>query len=120
MHRHPIAEEEMKRAKDAILNSFIFNFDAPEKVLAERMAYEFYGYPADFLERYRAGVEKLTTADVARVAAKYLHKERFPVLVVGNSCRSRPRSAEVVRHLSFSTSVLIPVDDQSACERLAG
>src|SRR5438552_5820293 len=34
-------------------------------------------------------------------------------------CRSRPRSAEVVRHLSFSTSVLIPVDDQSACERLA-
>src|SRR6266576_1051837 len=37
----------------------------------------------------------------------------------GTCCRSRPRSAEVVRHLSFSTSVLIPVDDQSACERLA-
>src|SRR5206468_1720293 len=37
----------------------------------------------------------------------------------GTCCRSRPRPAEVVRHLSFSTSVLIPVDDQSACERLA-
>src|SRR6266550_1788602 len=37
----------------------------------------------------------------------------------GTCCRSRPRSAEVVRHLSISTSVLIPVDDQSACERLA-
>ncbi len=31
----------------------------------------------------------------------------------GTCCRSRRRSAEVVRHLSFSTSVLIPVDDQS-------
>jgi zinc protease len=94
LQKHPIDEEEMKRAKDAILNSFIFNFDTPEKVLRERMAYEFYGYPADFLERYRAGVEKVTTADVARVAAKYLHKEQFPVLVVGNSAEfDKPLSA---------------------------
>ena len=80
----PITEEEIKRAKDAILNSFVFNFDSPDKVLRERMAYEFYGYPADFLERYQAGVEKVTTADVARVAPKYLHKDQFAVLVVGN------------------------------------
>src|ERR1700756_298141 len=94
LQKHPIDEEEMKRAKDAILNSFIFNFDTPEKVLRERMAYEFYGYPADFLERYRAGVEKVTTADVARIAAKYLHKEQFPVLVVGNSAEfDKPLSA---------------------------
>ena len=49
------------------------------------MAYEFYGYPADFLERYRAGVEKVTVPDMARVAQKYLHKDRFAVLVVGNT-----------------------------------
>src|ERR1019366_4376745 len=60
------------------------NFDSPDKILRERMAYEFYGYPADFLERFQAGVEKITTADVARVAAKYVHKDRFAVLVVGN------------------------------------
>ncbi len=45
--------DEIKRAKDSILNSFIFNFDSPDKVLRERMAYEFYGYPADFLERFQ-------------------------------------------------------------------
>ena len=49
------------------------------------MAYEFYGYPADFLERFRAGIEKVQTADVARVAAKYLHKDQLAVLVVGNT-----------------------------------
>jgi zinc protease len=82
--KHPIGDDEIQRAKDAILNSFVFNFDSPEKVLRERMAYEFYGYPADFLEKYRVGVEKVGKADVARVAAKYLHKDQLAVLVVGN------------------------------------
>ena len=78
-------ELEMKRAKDAILNSFIFNFDTPAKVLREQETYEFYGYPRDFLEKYRAGVEKVTAADVLRVANKYVHKEELKVLVVGNT-----------------------------------
>jgi zinc protease len=81
----PITDSEIKRAKDSILNSFIFAFDSPAKIMRERMAYEFYGYPPDFLERFRAGVEKVTPQDVARVAAKYLHREKMPVLVVGNS-----------------------------------
>jgi len=83
--KHPISQEEIKSAKDGILNSFVFNFDSPEKVLRERMAYEFYGYPADFLEQYRAGIEKVGPADVARAAAKYLHKDQLAVLVVGNT-----------------------------------
>jgi zinc protease len=80
----PPTPEELRRAKDSILNSFIFNFDTPEKVLREKMAYEFYHYPLDFLERYRANIEKITSEDVARVARKYVHKEQMPILVVGN------------------------------------
>ena len=48
------------------------------------MAYEFYHYPLDFLERYRSEVEKVTADDVARVAQQVLHKEQLAVLVVGN------------------------------------
>ena len=80
----PIDDEEIRRAKDSILNSFIFNFDTPEKVLREKMAYEFFRYPMDFLERYRAGIEKVTTADVARIPPKYLHQPQMQVLVVGH------------------------------------
>ncbi|HZD93543.1 MAG TPA: pitrilysin family protein [Candidatus Sulfotelmatobacter sp.] len=79
-----VKDGELKKAKDAILNSFIFEFDSKQKVLAERMRYEFYGYPPDFLERFRAGIEKVTPADVDRVARKYIHPERMAVLVVGN------------------------------------
>jgi zinc protease len=85
LQQNPISDEEIKRAKDSILNSFVFNFDSPDKVLRERMAYEFYGYPADYLERYRSGIEKVGKEDVARAASKYLHKEKLAVLVVGNT-----------------------------------
>jgi zinc protease len=80
-----VTETELKKGKDSILNSFIFEFDSKEKVLAERMRYEFYGYPADFLEQFRAGIEKVTPADVDRVAKKYLHPEKLAILVIGNS-----------------------------------
>jgi zinc protease len=94
MQSDPVTLAELKRAKDAILNSFVFEFDSKDKVLDERMTYEFYGYPADFLERYRAGVEKVTTADVERVAKKYLHKDQMKVLVVGNQAEfDKPLSA---------------------------
>ncbi len=81
----PPTAEELKKAKDSILNSFVFQFDSKEKVLRERANYEFYGYPADFLERYRAGIEKVRLADVERVAQKYIHKDQLAVLVVGKA-----------------------------------
>ncbi len=84
LSKNPLSEDEIRRAKDSILNSFIFNFDSPAKVLREQMAYEFYGYPSNYLERFRAGIEKVVPADVARAAAKYLHKDQLAVLVVGN------------------------------------
>jgi zinc protease len=75
---------ELKRAKDQILNSFIFRFDTPEKVLREKMSYEFYHYPLDFLERYRSEIDKVTADQVTAVARKYLQKDKLAVLVVGN------------------------------------
>ncbi len=83
--KEPITDDEIQRAKDAILNAFIFRLDSPDKILGERMVYEYYGYPPDWLDKYQAEVKKVTAADVNRVAAKYLHKDQLAVLVVGNS-----------------------------------
>ncbi len=83
--KRPINDEEIKRAKDSILNSFVFRFDSPEKVLQEKMAYEFYGYPLDFLENFQKGIEGVTKEDVAHVAAKYIHRDQMAVLVVGKA-----------------------------------
>ncbi len=84
LQKRPVTEREMKQAKDSLLNSFVFLIDTRAKVLSERMRYEFYGYPADFIERYRTGIEKVSVADVNRVAREYIHKDKLAVLVVGN------------------------------------
>jgi len=83
--KQPITEEEIQHAKDGILNAFIFRLDSPDKILGERMTYEYYGYPPDWLDKYQAEIKKVTASDVNRVAAKYLHKDQFAVLVVGNN-----------------------------------
>jgi len=84
LSKKPITEEEIKNAKDAILNAFVFRLDSPDKILGERMVYEYYGYPPDWLDKYQDEVKKVTAADVSRVAAKYLHKDQLARLVVGN------------------------------------
>jgi zinc protease len=81
---NPPSDAELKQAKDSILNGFIFAYDSPDKVLSEQLTYELYGYPKDFLERFRDAVEKVTAADVNRVARKYIDKSKLAVLVVGN------------------------------------
>ncbi len=86
----PFTEEELKHAKDNILNSFLFRYDTRDKVLAQRVKLEFYGYPADYLETYRAALEKVTLADVTQVAKKYIHPEKLAVLVVGNQPEIKP------------------------------
>ncbi len=85
LSKNPGTATEVQKAKDNILNSFIFNFDSKDKVLREKMGYEFYGYPQDFLDRFRTEIEKVMPADVARVVKKYVDRNKFAVLVVGKS-----------------------------------
>jgi zinc protease len=85
LHKTPATDAELARAKESILNSFVFRYDSKAKVMNEKLALEFYGYPLDFFDRYRAAIEKVTAADVARVAQKYVHKDKLAVLVVGKA-----------------------------------
>jgi hypothetical protein len=76
-------EDEIARGKDNILKGMAFDFDSTAKILTRQMNYEYYGYPRDFLDRYRTGIEKVTQADVAAVAKKVLTPDRFAVVVLG-------------------------------------
>jgi zinc protease len=86
----PFTDDELKRAKDDILNSFLFRYDTKDKVLAESERLEFYGYPANYLETYEAALKKVTLADLGMVAKKYIHPNQLAVLVVGNEPEIKP------------------------------
>lgn len=81
----PATAAEVEKARETILNSFVFNFDTRQEVLLEQVGYEFYGYPSDFLKRYQDAIHKVTADDVNRVAKKYLDKNKLAVLVVGKA-----------------------------------
>jgi zinc protease len=49
-----------------------------------------YGYPTDYLEKYRDGIERVTAADVTRVAKKYIDTSKLAILVVGNKSEIQP------------------------------
>lgn len=90
LNSKPFTEEELKRAKDDILNSFLFRYDTKDKVLGERVLLEFYGYPSDYLETYKAALEKVTLADLTAAAKKYIHPDSLALLVVGNKAEITP------------------------------
>lgn len=78
-----VTDEELKTSKDTVLNSFVFNFDSPSKTLGRLITYEYNHYPKDFIFQYQKAIEKVTKADVLRVAKQYIHPEQLTVVAVG-------------------------------------
>jgi zinc protease len=114
LNTRPFTEVELKRAKDNILNSFLFRYDTKVKVLDERERLEFYGYPADYLETYKAGLEKVTLADLTAAAKKYIHPDKLAVLVVGNGPEIKPGLDELKLGTIQPIDITIPQPGQPA------
>jgi len=108
----PFTEDELARGKDNILNSFLFRYDTREKVLAERVRLEFYGYPPDYLETYKAALEKVTVADLNAVAKKYIHPDKLAILVVGNGPEIKPGLDELKLGPVQKVDITIPMPKQ--------
>jgi zinc protease len=109
LNTRPFTADELKRAKDDILNSFLFRYDTKDKVLSERERLEFYGYPADYLETYHAGLEKVTLADVAAAAKKYIHPDQLAILVVGNGPEIKPGLDALDKGAPKNIDITIPM-----------
>jgi zinc protease len=108
----PFTNDELARSKDNILNSFLFRYDTREKVLAESERLEFYGYPPDYLETYKAALEKVTVADLDRVAKKYIHPEKCALLVVGKGDEIKPGLDELKLGPVQPVDITIPMPSQ--------
>jgi predicted Zn-dependent peptidase len=84
MQKSGATDKEVKDAKDAIVNRFAFNFDSSAKIVRSLMSLEYDGFPADYYESYLNAVRKVNSAEVKRVAQKYLKSDQMSIVVVGN------------------------------------
>ena len=98
----PVTPTELALAKESILNAFVFTMDTRAKALNQQVLLEFYGFPSDYFVKYPGEIEKVTAADVERVAKKYVHPDQLAVLVVG-------KEADFERPLS-TLGTVTPID----------
>ena len=86
----PITRDELSRAQESVLNSFVFSFESPDQTLSRVMNYEYYGYPEDFIFQYQQEVQDTTVEDVLQAAQTYLDPDKMVTLVVGNAAEINP------------------------------
>ncbi len=78
-----VSDQELETAKNHIINSFIFGFTTPSSIAGQLARLEFYDYPADYLERYRDKISRVSKEDVLAAAKRVLKPESFIMVVVG-------------------------------------
>jgi zinc protease len=83
MMTEPVTPEELKEAKSYLVGSFPRKMDSISK-RAWLLGYvEIYGLGLDYPWRYPELIEHLTPADIQKVAGKYLHPEKYLLVIVG-------------------------------------
>ncbi len=85
LKQNGVTDKELKDTKERFLNSLVFHYDSRSKILNYKMKNAYLGLPPDEFEQYVKNVKKVTTADVQRVARKYLKPDEMQILVVGNA-----------------------------------
>jgi predicted Zn-dependent peptidase len=77
--------EEVKRAKDSMINSFVFRFATPFDLISERALYEYYAYPADYLDTYVDNMSKVDPKAVLDTSKDLFKPDNALIFVIGNS-----------------------------------
>ena len=79
----PLAEDELARARDALILSLPRAFETPGRIIGRFAALAAFGLPLDYWERFPAAVAAVTVDDVRRVARRYFHPDALSRVIVG-------------------------------------
>jgi predicted Zn-dependent peptidase len=106
-----LAAEEVRRARERFVNSLVFHYDTPGKVLRRRMHYAYKGMDRDSFKGLIQEVQSVDREDVERVAREYLHPGKMKILLVGNKQALQEELSALqgeVRELQLSSGEEIP------------
>lgn len=84
IRKEPVTEQELKLARESIINSFLFGFTSPASIVSQQARLEFYGYPPDYLDRYRERIATVTREDLQKAAKRLLRPDMLKLVVVGD------------------------------------
>lgn len=89
IREEPAGAAELARAKRALIGSYIFSLEDPQKLLDAVISQALYGLSADYWDTYPQKVEAVSVADVQRVAKRIVDPQRLQIAAVGDAAKVR-------------------------------
>ncbi len=80
---------ELDERKHAEVAAFALSLEQPTDLIGYAITREIYGLPDDYWETYPARLMAVTSADVQRVARKYMDPETMQIVAVGDASKIR-------------------------------
>ena len=96
-----VPENELADAKNFLVGVFPIRAETQEGLINLMVSQELYGLHDDYLQTYRDQVSAITSADVRRVANKYIHPEKLAVVIVGDAGEILPQAREYASRIEI-------------------
>lgn len=85
----PVTDIELAGAKAYITGSFPLRLDTTAKIANLLSSVEYFGLGMNYVDDYRKAVEAVTKDDVLRAAKKFLHPDRYVLVVVAKQAETK-------------------------------
>ncbi len=108
IRKEKVTQQELNDAKDSFLNSYVFEFSTPERVLRNSLRREFYGIDVNISDKLVEDVKKVTADDVLEVAKNYLQPDKMIMTVVGNKEKIKGDLSELGKVKELDISIKPP------------
>ncbi len=82
--RGAISEEEIDRARNLLIFGYAQDFQSVADVASHLEEVVRFGLPLDYFTKYASEIRSVTTADVMRVAQRYIDPENMNIFIVGD------------------------------------
>lgn len=82
--REPLSAQELDKAKQYLILGFAERFETTSDVASQLAPLITFGLPLDTWSGFQQGVERVTVADVQRVATQYINPQALRIVIVGD------------------------------------
>ena len=85
-----VSQKELDFAKNSLVRGMPQGFETPGQISSQLVNVVLYNLPDDYFNTVVQNLEKVSIADVRRVAQQYLHPNSMDIVVVGDVALTRP------------------------------
>ncbi len=107
LQRDAADPRELRGAQEFVSGNFPLTIETPASIAAQVLSELFYGLDPKELETYRDRVDRVTGADIQRVARNFIHPDQLTIVLVGDAAAF----VDQLKALGFGDYERIPLSE---------